>query len=150
MKNGAKAQAGRELKAAVGQKTTTAAGAASGAASILGSWQVCHNVCLGLIALLGIIGITVTGMPLLFLTKIAVPAWLAAVALLGVTVYMYARHRCISPNLLILNSGLIIAGVPFQQGLSLQPLWWSMGGAVALGGVALFIRERISRRKCHA
>ena len=34
------------------------AGRASGAASVLGSWQVCHNVCLGLIALLAVFGIT--------------------------------------------------------------------------------------------
>src|SRR3989338_976335 len=97
------------------EKLVGATGSLSGAASILGSWQVCHNVCLGIIALLGLIGITVVGMPLLFFTKIAIPAWLIAVALLAVVVWLYFNKHCLSKNLIMLNSGLIIAGIPFQQ-----------------------------------
>ena len=89
-------------------------GSISGAASILGSWQICHNVCLGLIALLSVIGITVAGMPLLFLTKLAIPLWTVAVILLGITTWFFIKKKCISGKLIIINSGLIIAGIPFQ------------------------------------
>ena len=132
------------------EKLIGATGSASGAASILGSWQICHNICLGLIALLGILGITVTGMPLLFLTQIAVPIWLVAVGLLLVTAYLYIRKRCISNRLLLFNSGLILAGVPFQPLQRFSLFFWIAGGAIAAAGIVLFIRDkRHARRRGH-
>ncbi len=138
------------VKAASGieEKAAGAVGGVSGAASILGSWQVCHSVCLGLIALLSVIGITLTGMPLLFLTKIAVPLWLVAVALLGVVAYFYFKRRCISKNLMLLNSGLIIAGIPFQTVQLYQPAFWVIGGGLALAGIALYVKGRVKKKKC--
>ncbi len=129
-------------------KAAGAAGSVSGAASILGSWQVCHSVCLGLIALLSVIGITVTGMPLLFLTRVAVPLWLVAVALLGVVAYFYFRRHCISRNLMLFNSGLIIAGTPFQAVQQYQQAFWIIGGSVALAGIALFAKDKMKKKKC--
>ncbi len=131
-----------------GEKAAGVTGSLSGAASILGSWQVCHNVCLGLIALLSVIGITLTGMPLLFLTKIAVPLWIVAVALLGVVAYFYFKRHCISKSLLLLNSGLIIAGVPFKAVQQYQYTFWVIGGGVALGGIALYVSGRVRKKKC--
>jgi len=52
---------------------------ASGLMGVFSSWTVCHNVCTAAIALLAVIGITVTGMPLLFLQGVAVPLWTVAV-----------------------------------------------------------------------
>jgi len=123
-------------------------GSVSGAASILGSWQICHNVCLGLIALLGILGITVVGMPLLFLTEIAVPIWLVAVGLLLVTAYLYIKKKCISNRLLMLNSGLIIAGVPFQPLQKFSIFFWIVGGVIAATGVVLFIQDKRHAKRC--
>ncbi len=131
------------------EKAIGATGSVSGAASILGSWQVCHNVCLGIIALLGLIGITVVGMPLLFFTKIAIPAWLIAVALLAVVVWLYFSRHCISKNLIMFNSGLIIAGTPFQQAQQFSPYFWIVGGLLAVTGVSLFVKEKIQKKKCH-
>src|SRR3989338_3695526 len=88
-----------------------ATGTVSGAASILGSWQVCHSVCLGIISMLSMIGIVVVGMPLLFLTKLAIPFWTLAVILLAVALWMYFTKKCISRNLLLINSGLLVAGI---------------------------------------
>ncbi|HII16558.1 TPA: hypothetical protein HA361_01470 [Candidatus Woesearchaeota archaeon] len=130
------------------EKLATATGSISGAASIMGSWQVCHSICLGLIALLGIIGITITGMPLLFLNKIAIPLWSIAVILLGVTSYLYVTKKCISKNLILLNTGLIIAGIPFPKVSSFQPLFWIIGGMAAIFGLTLFIREKLDKKKC--
>ena len=129
-------------------KVIGATGSISGAASVLGSWQVCHSVCLGIIALLGMLGIAVTAMPLLFLTKIAIPIWLAAVGLLLITWLLYKKKKCISKNLIILNTGLIIAGTPFEGVRNFSFVFWIIGGILALAGIALMVRERKSKR-CH-
>ncbi len=121
-------------------------GSISGAASILGSWQVCHNICLGIVALLSIMGITIVGMPLAFLTTIAIPLWSIAVALLIITIGIYIKKKCISKNLIMFNSGLIIAGVPFQALQNFQVFFWVIGGILALIATALFIKGRIQRR----
>lgn len=129
------------------EKAIGATGSISGAASILGSWQVCHNLCLALIALLSLIGITVTGMPLLFLTRIAVPIWVIAVMLLAITLIIYLKKACISKNLIIFNSGLIIAGIPFQPLQKFSVFFWSVGGILALGGASFFIKDKIEKRR---
>ena len=129
------------------EKLAGTTGTISGVAGVLGSWQVCHNVCLGLIALLSVVGITVVGMPLLFLTKIATPLWIVAFVLLLITLVFYLKKRCISGRLIILNSGLVIAGIPFQI---LQPFlvfFWIIGGALGVLGISLFIKDKIQRRK---
>lgn len=132
----------------VKEKIIGSVGSVSGAASILGSWQVCHNVCLGLIAALSIIGITITGMPLLFLTKIAVPVWIAAVMLLLVAFILYLKKLCISKNLIMVNSGLIIAGIPFQPLQKFSAFFWSIGGILALFGIFSFVKERMQKKAC--
>ena len=135
------------MKAAKVQKTLNekmigATGSISGAASVLGSWQVCHNLCLGLIALLSVVGITLTGMPLLFLTKVAVPIWSIAVILLAVTFYFYQTRKCISQKLILLNAGLIIAGTPFQSVQKYNPFLWIVGGFFVLSAIVLFIKDK--------
>ena len=67
-----------ELKKTVKEKGTGVLGIFSGIASFLGSYQVCHSACLALISLLSLVGITVAGMPLLFLTQVAIPFWITA------------------------------------------------------------------------
>ena len=129
------------------EKAIGATGSVSGAASILGSWQVCHNICLGIIALLGVIGITVVGMPLLFLTKIAVPIWTIAVILLLVIIIIYMKKKCISKNLIIINSGLIIAGTPFQPLQKFSIFFWTIGGILVLIGVSFFIKDKIEKKR---
>ncbi len=117
-------------------------GSLSGAASVLGSWQVCHNVCLGIIALLAMVGITVMGMPLLFLTKIALPMWILAVVMLLIITVLYYSKKCFSRNLLLFNLGLIIAGIPFSALATAQYFFLSIGGALAAAGLLLYLREK--------
>ena len=126
------------------EKLVGATGSLSGAASILGSWNVCHNVCLGIIAVLGLIGITITGMPLLFLTKVAIPFWIIAVILFVIILYFYFKKHCISKTLIFINSGLIIAGTPFEPLQTYQLYFWIVGGALVIMGILFFI---IGRRK---
>ena len=136
------------MKKDIKEKVIGATGSVSGAASIIGSWQICHSLCLGLIALLGVVGITVTGMPLLFFTKIAVPLWTIAVLLLITTIFVYTQKKCISKNLIILNSGLIIAGTPFQSLQKFSIFFWIVGGATALAGIFMFVKDKMKGQKC--
>jgi hypothetical protein len=129
------------------EKLIGSTGSVSGFASILGSWQICHNVCLGLIALLAVLGITVVGMPLAFLTTVAIPLWILAFALLLVTIAVYYKKKCISKNLIILNSGFIVAGVPFAPVQSFISFFYTIGGILVTISITLFIKDKINKRK---
>lgn len=129
------------------EKLITATGTLSGATSVLGSWQICHSICLGLIALLSVIGITIVGMPLLFLTKIAVPLWSLALVILLLTLILYLKKKCISKKMLVFNSGLLIAGVPFQALQKFSLVFWIVGGLVASLAIKWYIQEKLQRRK---
>ena len=122
------------------EKIISATGSVSGAASVLGSWQVCHNVCLGIIALLSLVGITIVGMPLLFLTKVAVPFWIAAFILLFITLGFYFKKRCISKQMILFNTGLVVIGIPFFQ--SFTKVFWGTGLAFIFIAGYIFIQGR--------
>jgi hypothetical protein len=80
------------------EKFTGIAGSISGITSVLGSWQICHNLCLVVITVLSIIGITLIGMPLMFLETIALPFWIIAFVLLMITITIYIKNKCILKN----------------------------------------------------
>ena len=124
-------------------------GSISGFTSILGSWQVCHNVCLAIIAFLAILGITLTGMPLLFLTKIAIPIWITAFILLLITLWFYYKRKCISKNLIMINTGFITAGIPFQQLQNFLIFFWIVGGILVFIGFLFFIKDKIRSKHAH-
>ncbi len=114
----------------------------SGSLSFLGGWQVCHNLCLGIIALLSLIGITVVGMPLLFLNQYAVYFWSAAILLLIPTLLMYRRNRkCISGKLVLFNAGIVIASVPFAP-QAYQILFWAAGGLLIFYVIVLYAKDK--------
>lgn len=129
------------------EKVAGIAGSASGLASVLGSWQICHAVCLMLIALLGTIGLTITGMPLQFLTRIAIPLWVTALVLLGIVFVLYVRKQCIARWMLIVNTGLVVAGTPFGSGIAKVALWSVGGILVAVGIVDLIWRKRTCKHE---
>ena len=120
-----------------------ATGSLSGIASILGSWQACHSVCLALIGFLSILGITVVGMPLAFLTGVAIPVWIVAVMLLIIVVILYIKKGCISSRLLVVNSGLIIVGIPFPFLQQFTKIFWIIGGVLVMIGILLFVKDKM-------
>lgn len=128
------------------EKFTAITGGISGITSFLGSYQICHNLCLGLVAMLSIIGITVIGMPLLFLTKVALYFWIVAVILLLVSLLLYLKKKFISNKLIILNTGFIIAGIPFQSLQKYSIVFWSIGGALIMLTIILFANDMFIRR----
>lgn len=133
------------------EKLAGIAGSVSGIASVLGSWQVCHTICLAIVALLAVIGITIVGMPLAFLTTVAVPLWTIAFILLLVTFGLYFKKGCISKKLLLFNSGVIIAGVPFQPVQDYQKYLWVIGGLIVAASIYMFVMDKINKKnnECH-
>ncbi len=107
----------------------------SSSLSFLGGWQVCHSLCLGIIALLSLIGITVVGMPLLFLQQYNIYFWSLAVLLLLPVLFLYLKKKAgMHKPLLLANIGIIIAAIPLNIGDFIIAFW-----AVGFGTVALSI-----------
>ena len=114
---------------------------ASGGLSFLGGWQVCHNLCLAVIALLSFIGISVAGMPLLFLTQYAIYFWSAAVVLLIPSIFMYLKNKaCMSKNLILFNIGIVVFSIPFLQEVSL--VFWFAGGLIIAFSLFSFFKNK--------
>jgi len=119
----------------------------SGSLSVLGSYQICHNACMLLVTFLTFLGFTVAGMPLLFLTKVAIPFWSVAVLLLLLTLLLkYKKNMNFSNKMLLLNSGLIIAGTPFQQVQEFNYIFWITGGVLVLSSVGWYFFDRFQAK----
>ncbi len=130
------------------EKLLGATGSVSGSLSFLGSYQVCHNACLALVAFLTFLGFAVAGMPLLFLTKVAVPFWIAAVSLLIIILALnYKRIIHLSNKMLLFNSGLIIAGVPFQQLQSFNYAFWIAGGIFVVFSIGWYFYDKFKKKE---
>ena len=132
---------------AIKEKVLGATGSISGSLSFLGGYQVCHNVCLGLISILTLLGFTITGMPLLFLTRVAIPFWAIALALLILTIILkFGKNMEFSGKIILLNSGLIIAGIPFQELEQFNYIFWTIGGVLVLSSVGWYIYNRFKAK----
>lgn len=109
------------------EKLLKLSGAGASCVSILGSYQLCHSICMVLISILAIVGITIVGMPLFFLTKLALPFWILAVVLFSILLILKIKGMgCITNNSLMFNGGLLITGIPFLQDYYL--FLWVVGG----------------------
>ena len=129
------------------EKILGASGGISGSLSFLGGYQVCHNACLALVAFLTFLGFAVAGMPLLFLTKVAIPFWIAAISLLLITLIL--KHKKIislSDKAILLNSGLIVAGVPFQQLQEFNYVFWIIGGVLIIFSIGWYIYDKMEKK----
>jgi len=129
------------------EKFVGVAGSVTGSLSFLGGYQVCHNACLALVAFLTFLGFTVAGMPLLFLTKVAIPFWIVAVAaLLLILILKYGKGINFSEKIILLNSGLIIAGIPFQQLEKFNYIFWIIGGILVVFSIVWFVYDKLEKK----
>ena len=118
----------------------------SGLSGIFSSYSVCHSICMTAISLLSIIGITVAGMPLLFLQQVALPIWIFAVVLFGVTLILYYKKRhCMPKNMLTLNFGLLVIGTPFVQDTGFKLYFWVAGGIIAAAAIIMPVKNKLSK-----
>ena len=133
--------------AKIKEKLLSLSNGLTGSLSFLGGYQVCHNVCLALISFLTILGFSVAGMPLLFLTKVAIPFWIAAISLLAITIILkYRKIMNISEKVILLNSGLIIAGVPFQQVQKFNYIFWIVGGSLVVFSIGWYVYDKVKKK----
>ena len=129
------------------EKLLSVSNGLTGSLSFLGGYQVCHNLCIGLISVLTLLGFTVIGMPLLFLTKVAVPFWIAAISLLTITLILKYKIKIkISSKTILLNSGLIIAGIPFQKLQQFNYVFWILGGVLVVFSIGWYIYDKIEKK----
>lgn len=135
------------LRSAFKAKIASISSSISGVLGFLGGYQVCHNVCLGIIALLSLIGITFVGMPLFFLTKVAVPFWIAALFLFLISSVFYFKNKCISKNFLLFNGGILLVGIPFQILEKFFPVFWIVGVGVIVLGLTLFLKDKMVKNR---
>lgn len=128
------------------EKLISSTSSISGLSGIFSSYNVCHNICTAAIALLSVVGITVAGMPLLFLQKVALPIWIFAVILFAATLLLYYKNRhCMSKNMLIANFGLLTIGTPFVQDTGVKPYFWVAGAAIAAIALVFAVKDRNRR-----
>lgn len=125
----------------------TRGGSISSCAAVLGSWQICHSVCLSLIALLATIGVVIQGMPLLFFNTWQWPLWITAAAFFGLLLYLRfgLRMRSFSDQTVVGNAGLLLAGVPF--GGAAQGSLRMVGLVVVLVTLLRYLSQLILRRE---
>lgn len=118
-------------------------GTASGVLGGIGSiHNVCHSLCVTVVSILAIFGITTQILPLMFLQTYQMYFWWAALVFTIASAYFYLKIRypmTRDRNLLIINTGLLIFGLPFAQLADFTDFLRFIGGSVAVIGLFLFI-----------
>ena len=134
------------MLSAIREKLSVAGSGFSGIASLLGSYNVCHSVCMSAIAVLAVIGITVQGMPLAFLLPYATPLWLIALALTAFTAYNYFRKKCVPWQALSFNTGILIAAIPFAELQQFQLYFIAIGLPIAVISAAIWAKSKYFKK----
>ena len=137
----------KEMKIAREERAASIASNVSGITSILGSWQVCHTICLAIIAFFAAIGVTITILPLAFLIKYSTPLWLIAAVLSLITLIMYIKKPCITKNTLLFQSGILLFGIPFQSLQDYSFFFRIMGSIMILITIIIFITKKLKKGK---
>lgn len=125
------------------EKLVTATGSLSGGLSILSSYNVCHSICMGVIAMLSVFGIAVAGFPLAFLLPYQIYFWIIGIAILAVALILYKiKGSCISKHMILANAGLLISGIPLTKSQFSSYLLLTIGMIIVAIAVALYLKEK--------
>lgn len=117
---------------------------ASSTATLISAHNVCHSLCMGLIAFLAVFGIVIVGMPLAFLQDYNIYFWaMAFLTLVVMLVMILKKWGCVSNKTLLFNFGLLIAGFPFAA-YPIDNFLLLAGGLTALSAVVWFLSEKFS------
>ncbi len=116
-------------------------GSVSSAGSIVSAHNICHWLCLVAVAALSVFGIAVSSTVLMFLEEYTMLFWTMGVGFLAMSLFLYARNpKCISKNLIIFNTGLLVIGIPFLSQFNL--FFWLFGGTIVVLISGLYLKER--------
>jgi|SRR3989338_7787422 len=126
-----------------GERCIGMLGSGSGSLSFLGSYNICHSICMGTLALFSMAGITLGNLPFLFLQDFAPYFWGAALlALAGTLVLYHATRHSVLKKWIWINAGFLLAGLPFR-GVQEQLLWYQLtGGILVVYGLYVWKKER--------
>lgn len=103
----------------------------TGLSGIASSYNTCHSICLAVVSLLSVIGIAVSGLPLMFLQTWAPYLWTVGLIFLLFSFYLFYSKKCISKKLLTANTGFIVIGFPFAQSIFL----WMLGVPIVVSAL---------------
>lgn len=124
-------------------KAVGVVGGISGTGSIISAHNVCHALCLSVVAVLSVFGIAVSSTALMFLEDYQMLFWSMGIFFLALSLFLYFKFgKCISEKLILFNSGLLVMGIPFASLQSYQLLFWMVGGAISLGSVGMYLKDR--------
>ncbi len=119
-------------------------GNSSGVLGVAGAHGVCHTLCMTAIGALSLVGITLSGMPLMFLQGYAVYFWSLAFASLALSGYIhFGRGNGAPSDLMIANAGFVIAGIPFGEARPFSGALLAIGGFFVILAIALFLKGKI-------
>lgn len=126
-----------------GGKFTGLLGGVAGTGSIISAHNVCHSICLAVVAILSVFGIIVSSNVLMFLEDYNLLFWSMGISFLALSLFLYLKFgRCISPKIILFNVGLLIVGFPFSF-LS-QYVFWIVGGLITASSIAWYIKDKMS------
>ena len=126
-------------KAKNGKGVFGIAGGVSGAGSVISAHNICHAVCLAVVAFLSIFGIIVSSDVLMWLQDYNLFFWSMGIIFLGISlVLLYIKGDCISKKMIVLNVGLLIIGFPFLQNW----LIWVTGILISLFSICWYLRDK--------
>lgn len=118
----------------------------SGLLGGIGSWYtLCLSLCMSIVSFFALFGITLTILPLMFLQTYQLYFWLTAFVFTAASFYFYKkqkRHLTIDRDLLVINAGLLLFGLPFQQLTDYRDFFRFIGVSLILGGLFFFFFAR--------
>ncbi len=118
-------------------------GSAAGAFGAFGSVpNVCHSVCMSVVSALAAFGITLNILPLMFVQTYQGYFWWAAFAFTAASFYFYRQQEKSNPrdrNLLLVNGGLLLFGLPFASVSEYADFYRFSGGSLAIAGCILLL-----------
>jgi len=111
----------------------------SGAGSVISAHNVCHTICLAVVAFLSVFGIIVSSDILMWLQDYNLFFWSMGMIFLGISlVLLYIKGNCISKKMIFLNIGLLVIGFPFLQNWFV----WIPGILVVLFSIGWYLRDK--------
>lgn len=130
-------------------------GIASGVFGAIGSvHNVCHSLCVTVVSIAALFGITMNILPLMFLQTYQLYFWWAALIFTAISFYLYLKQRhkrTLDRNLLLINFGLLTFGLPLSRWLAdYMDFFRFFGGALALSGLFLLILSSVKLPKMSA
>ena len=131
----------RRKKQKDSKRVFAVAGSVSGAGSIISAHNVCHSICLVVVAMLSVFGIIVSADILMWLQDYNMFFWTMGISFLAISLAIYYKMPCcISKKMILFNAGLLIIGLPFFQFINL--VFWLVGGVIVIFSIGWYFRDR--------